>query len=78
MFPGLSRIYGRWNRSGVAPRWFYVFIGAGFEVLAIVGVVRGAVAVAIAAAVVGLLAIAGGFLLNALLGSHANADGSER
>lgn len=77
MFPGLSRIYGRWNRSGAAPRWFYVAIGAGFEVLAVVGAFRGTIAVTVAAAVVGVLAIGGGFWLNALLARHADGSGSE-
>lgn len=75
MFPGLSRVYERWAGSGVAPRWFYAGAALAFEVLAAVALVRGDVAVAIAAAAVGALALVGGLWLNAMIGRRRDVPG---
>jgi len=79
VFPGLGRLYGRWTRSGVAPRRVYAGAGIAFAALAVIAAVRGDIAVAVIAVAVGVLATGGGLWLNAALGREPHGrDGENR
>jgi hypothetical protein len=67
-------LWRRYSRSGYAPAWFYVAIGAGFAALAVWGLVRADWLVAGIAVVMVAVTAAGSRIMRRFRDAHAASE----